>query len=130
VLGKPGSKYPKATVKWHVSAQSADRAVDGVTKEISPRQAYIQCSKPFRLNEVVDVVITTPERHLQFNAEVVWSNMYGYDDEITPRGMGLRFVEISDEDRKYIGGFLKKDYEIEKAAFEYLNTLITEIDEN
>jgi hypothetical protein len=56
--------------------------------------------------------------------------MYGYDDEITPRGMGLRFVEISDEDRKYIGGFLKKDYEIEKAAFEYLNTLITEIDEN
>ena len=68
MLGDRGSKYPKATVKWHVSAQADGIEVDGVTKEISSRQAYIECSRPFRLNEVVDLLIATPERHIQINA--------------------------------------------------------------
>jgi hypothetical protein len=39
---KHNSKYPKARVKWYVLAKSTDREVEGVTKEISPRQAYIR----------------------------------------------------------------------------------------
>ena len=72
MLGRYGRKYPKAAVNWYVLARSTDRELDGVTQEISPRQAYIRCNRPFRLNEVVDVVINAPERTLEFKAEVVW----------------------------------------------------------
>jgi len=75
VLGRYGSKFPKAGVRWYVLARSTEREIDGVTQEISPRQAYIRCNRPFRLNEVVDVVINAPERILEFKAEVVWSNI-------------------------------------------------------
>lgn len=124
--GNPRKKYPKAALKWYVSAHSADRHVDGVTKEISPRQAYISCKKPFRLNEIVDVVIDAPERYLEFKAEVVWSNIYGYDDDITPRGMGVRFLKISEEDQKYISDLIEENL----VASEYLDGITTDVGTN
>jgi hypothetical protein len=122
----PRKKYLKAGVKWYVSAQSADRYVDGVTKEISPRQAYILCNKPFRLNEIVEVIMDAPERYLEFKAEVVWSNIYGYDDDITPRGMGVRFLRISEEDQKYISDLIE-EYLV---ASDYVKDLTTDADTN
>jgi len=122
----PRKKYPKAGVKWYVSAHSADRHVDGVTKEISPRQAYIRCKKPFRLKEIVDVTIDAPERYLEFKAEVVWSNIYGYDDDITPRGMGIRFLKISEEDQKYIIDLIEENI----VASEYLSGMTTDVGTN
>ena len=122
----PHKKYQKAGVKWYVSAHSADRYVDGVTKEISPRQAYILCRKPFRLNEIVDVIMESPDRYLEFTAEVVWSNIYGYDDHITPRGMGVRFLEISKEDRKYISDLIEEHL----VASEYVKAMTKDVGTN
>ena len=129
MLGKPGTKYPKAPVKWYVSAQVGGKEIDGVTKELSTRQAYICCSEPLRLKEVFDLVIASPERDLPIKAEVIWSNKYGYDDEITPRGMGICFVEISEEDRRLIAEVVN-DHDVVKIAAEYLDTLETEIIED
>ena len=129
MLGKPGTKYPKAPVKWYVSAQVGGKEIDGVTKELSTRQAYICCSEPLRLKEVFDLVIASPERDISIKAEVVWSNKYGYDDHITPRGMGVCFVEISEEDRRLIAEVVN-DHDVVKIASEYLDTLETEIIED
>ena len=126
MAGNNRKKYPKAGVRWYVSAHSTDRYVDGVTKEISPRQAYIRCEKPFRLNEIVDVVIDAPERYLEFKAEVVWSNIHGYDDDITPRGMGVRFLKISEEDQKYISDLIEEN----PVASEYLDGMTTDVGTN
>ena len=126
MAGNNRKKYPKAGVKWYVSAHSTDRYVDGVTKEISPRQAYIRCEKPFRLNEIVNVTIDAPERYLEFKAEVVWSNIYGYDDDITPRGMGVRFLKISEEDQKYISDLIEENL----VASEYLDGITTDVGTN
>ena len=122
---KHNRKHPKARVKWYVLAKSTDREVEGVTKEISPRQVYIRCNKPFQLNKVLDVVINAPKRSLLFRAEVVWSNVYGRDDEITPRGMGVRFLKISEEDQKYISDLIEehKEPDVEEIASEYLDNL-------
>jgi hypothetical protein len=72
---------------------------------------------------------TTPERDIKVNAEVVWSNAYGRDDDITPRGMGVRFVKISEEDKKFLDEVVK-EYDVGKIAAEYLDTLKTEISDN
>jgi hypothetical protein len=129
MLGKPGIKYPKAPVKWYVSAQAGSKEIDGVTKEISTRQAYICCSDPLRLKEIFDLVIASPERDIPIKAEVVWSNKYGYDDQITPRGMGVCFVEISEEDRRLIAEVVN-EHVVVKIATEYLDTFETEIIED
>jgi hypothetical protein len=126
MLKKSGTKYPKAPIKWYVSAQAGGKEIDGVTKEISTRQAYICCSNPLRLKEVFDLVITSPERDIPIKAEVVLSNKYGYDDQITPRGMGVCFVEISEEDRKLIAEVVN-EHDVGKIATDYLDTLETEI---
>jgi hypothetical protein len=125
MLGKSGIKYPKAPIKWYVSAQAGGKEIDGVTKEISARQAYICCSQPLRLKEVFDLVIASPERDIAVKAEVVWSNKYGYDDQITPRGMGVCFVEISEEDRRLISEVVN-EHDVVKIAAEYLDILKTE----
>ena len=129
MLGKSGTKYPKAPVKWYVSAQVGGKEIDGVTKELSTRQAYICCSEPLRLKEVFDLVIASPERDIPIKAEVVWSNKYGYDDQITPRGMGVCFVDISEEDRRLIAEVVN-DHDVVKIATEYLDILETEITED
>jgi len=110
--------YPRAKLKWIVLRKVDGKVTEGVTKDISVSGAYVCCAKPLRLNEVVDMVIKAPDKSLSVKAEVVWSNIYGPDDNINPRGMGVRFLEISGEDRKVIA----------KAVMEHLKASKEEID--
>jgi hypothetical protein len=43
-------------------------------------------------------------------AEVIWSNRYGPDDEITPRGMMVRFTRLSPRDRQRLRDVIVKQY--------------------
>ena len=64
---------------------------------------------------------------------MVWSNIYGPDDEITPRGMGVRLESISDADRRFIAREVLKHVELEKVEVESLDslrTLIIDLDED
>ena len=118
----------RAQLKWRVLAKEKGAVIDGVTKDISPSGAYICCARPLRLSEVFDMVIEAPNKQLKAKAEVVWSNIYGPDDEINPRGMGVRFLKISSEDRQEIAKeilqHLKPDGEIDSKQLKALKTLI------
>jgi c-di-GMP-binding flagellar brake protein YcgR len=118
----------RAKLKWRVLAKEKGAVIDGVTKDISISGAYVCCAKPLRLNEVFNMVIEAPNKRLKAKAEVVWSNIYGPDDEINPRGMGVRFLEISSEDRKEIAKeilqHLKPDEEVDGNQLKALKTLI------
>ena len=81
--------YPRARLKWAVSAKVDGKVIEGVTKDISVSGAYVCCAKSLRLNAVLDMVIKAPDKSLSVKAEVVWSNIYGPDDNINPRGMGV-----------------------------------------
>ena len=117
----------RAKLEWTVLAKAKGVVIDGVTKDISTSGAYVRCAKPLRLNEVFDMVIEAPNKRLKAKAEVVWSNIYGPDDEINPRGMGVRFLKISSEDRKEIAKeilqHLEPDGEIDSKQLKALKTL-------
>ncbi len=109
-------KNARARIKWPVSIRTAKgNKMEGVTHNISAAGIYIRCSRPLRLSEVFDMLIKSPESNkiLKARAEVVWSNIYGPDDETTPRGMGVRFVKISGEDRKVIAQAVMKKLDLE-----------------
>ena len=94
---------PRPELKWSVSAQVGGGIMHGETRDISLQGAFIHCRNPLNLNEIFDMVVDVPEKSLNVRAEVVWSNIHGPDDKITPRGMGVRFVSMSSEDRRILG---------------------------
>jgi hypothetical protein len=115
-VGEEGRADIRAKIKWPVEITTLHGSSEGVTLELGTSGAFVRCAKPLRLNEVFDMVISAPGQPITAKAEVVWSNIYGPDDDITPRGMGVRFLSISREHRKIIA----------KEALEYLQSKETD----
>ena len=109
--------HPRAKLKWQVAVKTAERSIDGVTLDLNPNYVFVSCPKPLRLNETFDIAITDPDsgRCIKAKAEVVWSNIYGPDDEITPRGMGGLFLNISGEDRTFISKAVREQLTTDEA---------------
>jgi uncharacterized protein (TIGR02266 family) len=119
--------YPRADIKWPVVVKSDKRTMEGVTSNVTPNGVFIHCKHPLRLNEVFDMDINIPgsDQSLSARAEVIWSNIYGPDDNISPRGMGVRFLSISSEARKFIARAAMDYLKSKKVAPELLQTLST-----
>ena len=123
--------YPKANLKWPVVIQDGKRSIEGVTLTLNPNQAYIRCAKPLKLYEVIEMTINVPDldRSIKARAEVVFSNIHGPDDQISQRGMIVRFLEISSDDRKVIAKEVfehLKSKEVDSYRLEALQTIILE----
>ena len=123
--------FARAKIKWPVSMNTDKRSADGVTLNLSPNGAYIGCANPLRLHEVFDVTIDVPnsDSSIQATVEVVFSNIYGPDDAISPRGMGVRFLKISSQGRQIIAKeilhHLRSDKaKIDSVKLQRLETLI------
>jgi len=119
--------YPRANIKWPVVVKSDKRTMEGVTSNVTPNGVFIHCQQPLRLNEVFDMDINIPgsDQSLKARAEVVWSNRYGPNDDISPRGMGVRFLRISSEARRFIARAAMDYLKSKKVAPELLQTLST-----
>ena len=126
--------YPRAEIKWPAVIKTDQGTMDGITSNVTPNGVFIHCQKPLRLNEIFELTIDIPnsDQTLRANAEVTWSNRWGPDDEISPRGMGVRFVKISSEARKFIASaalnYLKSE-EVAPELLQTLQTLIIDVDE-
>ncbi len=126
--------YPRAKLKWPVVIKSEEGSTEGVTRNITPDGCFITCRRPLKLNVVFDMAIKIPNTKsaIEAKGEVVWSNIYGPDDEITPRGMGVRFIKISSEARKFIAqASLEyfKSRDIEADLLQTLSTLVIDLSE-
>ena len=127
-----GRGAPRVKVKWPVMLKTAQGSMDGMTLDLGTDGAFVSCANPLKLNEVFDMVIYAPDQPIEARAEVIWSNIYGPDDNITPRGMGVRFLTISGENRKVIAKVALehlKPEEMDPEELQALKTLITDSDE-
>ena len=89
-------KYHRAEVKWPVIVKHSKKPLESVTINASAAGAFIRCGKPIKPKEIVEIVINIPDIDPPFEiiGEVMWSNTYGPDDNITPHGMGVQFKNI------------------------------------
>ena len=126
--------YPRAEIKWRAVIKTDQGTMDGVTSNVTPNGVFIHCQKPLRLNEIFELTIDIPnsDQTLTARAEVTWSNRWGPDDDISPRGMGVRFVKISSEARKFIAraalDYLKSE-EVAPELLQTLQTLVIDVEE-
>ena len=124
--------YPRAKLKWPVKIKTDEGVMEGVTLNITPDGCFIGCRKPLKLNVVFELAIQVPNSKavLKASAEVVWSNIYGPDDEISPRGMGVRFIRIASETRKFIAQASLEHFKsvnLESELLQTLNTLVVDL---
>ncbi len=72
-------------------------------KELTTSGAFVTCPRPFPIGEsfLIKILLNEREPHT-FNAEVVWNNHNVIEEEIVIRGMKVRFLQLSEGDRKTI----------------------------
>ena len=101
----------KVDAKYPVVVLTAEGQMRGETKHISTQQAFVRCKDPLRLYDVASMSIRfSEEEALLAEGEVIWSNRYGPDDEITPRGMVIRFTRLSPRERRRLHDTIIKQY--------------------
>jgi len=70
---------------------------------IGPNGAFLYCPVLLDRNEKLTLFIVAPRRQpMKVRSVVTWSNRYGSDEDTPPRGMGVRFVDIAEEDRSHL----------------------------
>jgi Tfp pilus assembly protein PilZ len=99
--------------------------MEGVTLTVSSQGVFICCLHPFRVYDVCEIVLDVPNTEAPVHAvgQVVWSNAHGPDDNVSPRGMGVRFTRISGKDREAISRYVLtslklKDVQPDKGTIE------------
>ena len=93
-----------------VAYSSPDALVNSYLSNIGEGGVFIPSKNPLKLKETVNLKIHIPdeEKQLEISGEVVWSNM---KERVTPEGtlpagMGIKFFELSREDKESIIGIL------------------------
>jgi len=98
----------RAQVKWPVTMNTDEGSADGVIININNHGAFIRCRKPLKLTATCKLTIESSERQIEdVLAEVVWTNIYGPDDDLTPTGMGVRFTGLPEEQQKFLRNLIK-----------------------
>ena len=99
-------QHQRAKVSWPVTIQTEEGTIERATYNISPDGAFISGLSPLELHEVVDMTISGPDHPITVKARVVWSSSQIPPKEDMPRGAGVEFINISDEDREKISSFV------------------------
>ncbi|MCG6944003.1 MAG: PilZ domain-containing protein [Deltaproteobacteria bacterium] len=112
--GRERRQHPRAVVSWPVIIKSSRGLMAGETKDISYTGAFISCREPLKPNEVLEMSISVSllSPRVQAIAEVIWSNPSNSDQEVRPRGMGVRFTKIDTTDHEMISALVADHLEI------------------
>jgi hypothetical protein len=109
-------KHPRIAISWPGRMETSQDSMTIQLKDISAGGAFVVCASPPPLNETFRLTINAPDYDaLTLNAEVVWSNANVPEDKVINRGMGVRFIKNTDEDRSSLNhiivSYLKENEE-------------------
>jgi hypothetical protein len=105
-MSKENRQHQRGKVSWSVTIQTEEGSIERATYNISTHGAFIRGLAPLELHEVVDMTISGPDHPITVKARVVWSSSQVPPKEDMPRGVGVEFINISDEDREIISAFV------------------------
>ena len=105
-MAEEGRQHQRAKVSWPVTIQTEEGSIERATCNISPDGAFISGLSRLELHEVVDMTFSGPDHPITVKAKVVWTSSQVPPKEDMPRGVGVQFINISDEDREIISSFV------------------------
>jgi hypothetical protein len=96
-------RHRRIEVRWPISVLSQDGMIGGETRNISVDGVLLWSEKPLRADETLFISLRPPNHQaIEVTGKVIWSDLYGIDDQGTVRCMGICFVKISDIDRDFL----------------------------
>ena len=112
-MTKERRQHPRAESDWIARIQRELHSLDGVIRNVSRTGVFVCCDHRLLPGERVRIAIEFTDRlPLVIDAEVVWSRILSQEESGGLYGIGLRYVDVSDEDRRLI----------DLAVSEYLKT--------
>jgi Tfp pilus assembly protein PilZ len=86
-------------------------------KELTTNGAFVTCPHPFSIGETFSLKILLNDHDSQtFNAEVVWNNQNVLEEEVVTRGMKVRFLQLTESDRKIINEIIALGFPAESLS--------------
>ena len=107
-MEEEGRQHKRAEVNWPVTIHTEEGTIERATYNISPDGAFIRGLSPLELHKVVDMVISGPQHSITVKARVVWTSSQVPPKEDMPRGVGVEFINISDEHQEIISSFISR----------------------
>jgi len=96
-VGEEKRKHPRADIDWSAWMESAAGIIELKVRNISLGGAFICCKNPLPLEKFFNLTMMGPDSEpLKATAQVVWSNANVPDEKVINRGMGIRFIKMSD----------------------------------
>jgi Tfp pilus assembly protein PilZ len=95
--GAEKRQHPRFDVNWPVSIETIYGTITAEVKNISLGGAFICCKKPLQLRKIFRMTMIGPENEpLLVTAQVAWSNANMPEEKVVNRGMGVRFINMSE----------------------------------
>jgi hypothetical protein len=96
-------------VNWSVSMETSKGTMAAELKNVSIGGAFICCKNPLPLGEVFHLTMMGPGKEpVIATAEVVWSNASVPEEKIINRGIGIRFIKMSEKHIRLVRGLFEK----------------------
>jgi len=109
----PSAEKPvEKAAPCQVSFVADDKMFSGTSVHFSDGGMLVICQQPARLYTKVKLGLRFPgfKSPLKISGEVVWTNIHGPADSLSPRGMGVKFLNL-DRDTERLLGDLARSYE-------------------
>jgi len=87
-----------------VAFEVGERTFKGTSVHFSEKGMLVICKNPAPLNAKGKITLRFPGygNPVELTGEVVWTNIYGSGDSLSPKGMGIRFVNIDKEQERLL----------------------------
>jgi hypothetical protein len=78
-------------------------------RELTLNGAFLTCPNPGPIGQTFQVrIFIDGQKTLKFDAEVLWNNQNVSADQVIHRGMRVRFLQLSADDRKTLSKIMNK----------------------
>jgi len=94
--------YPRIKIKLPVVKMAGNGLVNGEIQDLSLGGAFIRCPEKANTEDKFHMVISARGRLISIIGEVVWQDINKINKKTTLRGMGVRFTQILNGDRRFL----------------------------
>ena len=107
-----GEKAAEKVAPCQVTFIVDDEVFSGTSVDFNDGGMLVLCQQPARLNTKLKLALKFPgfKNPIKVSGEVVWTNMYGPADSLSPRGMGVKFLNLDRDIERLLEG-LARTYE-------------------
>jgi hypothetical protein len=103
-------RHPRISANWPAVVQTRKGRIEAEIRDISESGAFIEFTEELDLGDDFQITLKPSEdRSILVTGEKAWCGNISINGKDTYTGMGVRFVNISPADRKYISGLVDRE---------------------